>query len=59
MKDRVVKVINRQKVRPDGELDEAIDKIKIEANNTNTKLRIQFFWPFKGNYWIIDLDKDN
>ena len=50
MKDRVVKVINRQKVRPDGELDEAIDKITIEANNTNTKLRIQFFWPFKGNY---------
>ncbi len=27
------------------------------ANNTNTKLKVQFFWPFKGDYWIIDLDE--
>jgi apolipoprotein D and lipocalin family protein len=24
----------------------------------NTKLRVTFFWPFYGNYWIIDLDPD-
>jgi apolipoprotein D and lipocalin family protein len=22
------------------------------------KLKVQFFWPFSGNYWIIDLEKD-
>jgi apolipoprotein D and lipocalin family protein len=24
----------------------------------NTKLKVTFFWPFWGNYWIIDLDPD-
>jgi apolipoprotein D and lipocalin family protein len=22
---------------------------------TNAKLKVQFFWPFSGDYWIIDL----
>ena len=22
------------------------------------KLKVQFFWPFKGDYWIMELDKD-
>ena len=22
------------------------------------KLKVQFFWPFSGNYWIMELDKD-
>jgi len=25
---------------------------------TNAKLKVRFFWPFKGAYWIIELDKD-
>lgn len=24
-------------------------------NSGNAKLKVQFFWPFKGKYWIIDL----
>ena len=24
----------------------------------NSKLKVSFFWPFHGNYWIIDLDPD-
>jgi apolipoprotein D and lipocalin family protein len=24
----------------------------------NSKLKVTFFWPFYGNYWIIDLDPD-
>jgi apolipoprotein D and lipocalin family protein len=24
----------------------------------NTKLKVTFFWPFSGNYWIIDLDPE-
>jgi apolipoprotein D and lipocalin family protein len=26
---------------------------------SKSKLGVQFFWPFKGAYWIILLDKDN
>ena len=25
---------------------------------TNAKLKVTFFWPFSGNYWIIDLAPD-
>lgn len=28
------------------------------ADSTNAKLNVQFFWPFKAKYWIIDLAKD-
>jgi len=24
----------------------------------NTKLKVQFFWPFKGKYWVVDLADD-
>lgn len=25
---------------------------------TNAKLKVRFFWPFSGDYWIIDLDPE-
>lgn len=25
---------------------------------TNARLKVSFFWPFTGDYWIIDLDHD-
>lgn len=33
-------------------------KAFIVPNSNNAKLKVQFFWPFKGDYWIISLDKD-
>jgi apolipoprotein D and lipocalin family protein len=30
----------------------------IPDKNFPAKLKVQFFWPFSGDYWIIDLDKD-
>ncbi|NVO02773.1 MAG: lipocalin family protein [Bacteroidetes bacterium] len=33
-------------------------KAFVEANSGNAKLKVQFFWPFKGKYWIIDLADD-
>lgn len=30
----------------------------IPDKNVPAKLKVQFFWPFRGNYWILDLDKD-
>ncbi len=33
-------------------------KAFIEKNSGNAKLKVQFFWPFTGKYWIIDLADD-
>ena len=33
-------------------------KAFVEKNSGNAKLKVQFFWPFKGKYWIIDLAND-
>ena len=33
-------------------------KAFVEKNSGNAKLKVQFFWPFKGKYWIIDLADD-
>jgi apolipoprotein D and lipocalin family protein len=33
-------------------------KAFVVANSGNAKLLVQFFWPFKGKYWIIDLADD-
>jgi len=33
-------------------------KAFVEKNSGNAKLKVQFFWPFKGKYWIIDLATD-
>ncbi|WP_347157299.1 lipocalin family protein [Pontibacter chitinilyticus] len=29
----------------------------VEGSN-NSKLKVQFFWPFKGDYWILELDPE-
>lgn len=28
---------------------------KVADPATNARLRVTFFWPFAGDYWIIDL----
>jgi apolipoprotein D and lipocalin family protein len=33
-------------------------KAFVEKNSGNAKLRVRFFWPFSGKYWIIDLADD-
>ena len=33
-------------------------KAFVVENSGNAKLEVQFFWPFKGKYWIIDLADD-
>ena len=30
-------------------------KAFVEKNSGNAKLKVQFFWPFRAKYWIIDL----
>ena len=33
-------------------------KAYVIKNSGNAKLKVQFFWPFKADYWIIDLADD-
>ena len=33
-------------------------KAWIVDSITNAKLKVSFFWPFSGDYWIIDLGRD-
>jgi apolipoprotein D and lipocalin family protein len=43
----------------DGELRQAHGVAWIpHPSEINTKLKVQFFWPFRGDYWIIELDSN-
>jgi apolipoprotein D and lipocalin family protein len=42
----------------EGELTVAKGTAKVVDAVTNAKLKVTFFWPFYGDYWIIDLGKD-
>lgn len=57
--DGKIQVVNRcRKGRIDGPPEEAKGKAEVVDTTTNAKLKVWFFWPFKGNYWIIDLDEN-
>jgi len=57
-------------LRPDGDVDvvntcrkekldgpeRSIEGKAWSVDPSNAKLEVQFFWPFHGAYWIIDLD---
>ncbi|HSQ79148.1 MAG TPA: lipocalin family protein [Candidatus Bathyarchaeia archaeon] len=60
-------------LRPDGAIDvvNVCRKDRLDApprsvrgkawvvdKTTNAKLKVRFFWPFTGDYWIIELDPD-
>ena len=60
-------------LRPNGDIDvvnvcrkETLDgrersirgRAWVVDKTTNAKLKVRFFWPFAGAYWIIELDKD-
>jgi len=31
---------------------------RVVPGSNNTKLKVRFFWPFEGDYWILELDRD-
>ncbi|GAB1405046.1 lipocalin family protein [Lentimicrobium sp.] len=54
-----VKVVNRcRKHSEQGSWSSVSGKAFAVEGSNNTKLKVQFFWPFKGNYWIVMLDDD-
>lgn len=51
-----IRVINRCLVETlDGELREAEGRAKIVDRDSNAKLKVTFFWPFYGDYWVLGL----
>jgi apolipoprotein D and lipocalin family protein len=41
-----------------GELRSKLGRARIADKATNAKLKVSFFGPFWGHYWIVDLDED-
>jgi len=59
MKDGFVEVRNScRKESPNGAADVAVGKAYTVPGSNNSKLKVQFQWPFKGDYWIIALDEN-
>ena len=52
--DGKIEVVNRCR-KSSGEYTTAKGKAKIVDKKTNAKLKVTFFWPFYGDYWILDL----
>jgi apolipoprotein D and lipocalin family protein len=52
-KDGTVSVLNECK--KDGKAKQAKGRAKVVDKVTGAKLKVTFFWPFYGNYWIIKL----
>ena len=53
LKDGNVSVLNE--CIKDGKVKKAQGKAKIVDKASGAKLKVTFFWPFYGDYWIINL----
>jgi len=51
--DGSIDVLNRCR-KPDGKVAEARGRAKIVDTASYAKLKVSFFGPFYGNYWILD-----
>ncbi|MEY4616923.1 MAG: hypothetical protein RJB66_1883 [Pseudomonadota bacterium] len=50
-----IKVVNEcQKGSLSGPISRATGKAWV-TDSSNAKLKVQFFWPFSGDYWVIEL----
>lgn len=56
-KDEKIKVINTCTMIDDNKKKEA-KAIAYAIDDTNSKLKVSFFRPFYGDYWIIDVNED-
>jgi apolipoprotein D and lipocalin family protein len=56
LKDGNVSVLNTCK--KNGKVKTAKGKAKVVDEATGAKLKVTFFWPFYGDYWIIKLGMD-
>ena len=55
--DGKVQVVNACREK-DGKITTASGTAKVVDSTTNAKLKVTFFWPFYGDYWVIGLSPD-
>jgi len=54
-----VTVLNASYLRSlDGQRKSITGTARVTDPPANTKLKVMFFWPFEGDYWILRLDPD-
>ncbi len=57
--DGRITVLNKGHYITDSSRESSIKGIAwVPDKNVPAKLKVQFFWPFSGDYWILYLDKD-
>lgn len=57
--DGKIKVINAcHEDSLSGKLRSAKGKAWVVDKETNAKLKVSFFWPFAGDYWIIEIGRN-
>jgi apolipoprotein D and lipocalin family protein len=59
LEDGKIRVLNQcYKGSLNGEISSAQGKAWVTDTKTNARLKVRFFWPFTGDYWIIDLGEN-
>ena len=54
-----VEVLNAcRKNKPTGKISSIRGKAFVVPGSNNSKLQVQFFWPFTGDYWVLALAAD-
>lgn len=54
--DGTIRVINT--CRRGGRTATIEGRARVVPDSGNSKLKVSFFWPFEGDYWILELDPD-
>ncbi len=56
--DGNISVLNQCYDKSEGRIRVARGRAKVVEKKTNAKLRVTFFFPFSGDYWILDVSKN-
>jgi len=56
--DGDIEVLNRCKDSGDGKQRQSKGHAWVVDSASNAKLKVSFFWPFRGDYWIIELGRE-
>lgn len=54
--DGTIRVVNT--CRRGGRTATIEGRARVVPDSGNSKLKVSFFWPFEGDYWILELDPD-
>ena len=58
LEDTMIRVKNSCYLPMEQRTKEAHGRAYVVDETSNAKLKVTFFWPFYGNYWIVDLAED-